>query len=69
MFSGKREANTLIREINLKQELINSELWGHDQVNFQNEGENREMLMTNQAVSTQSDMGKQENRIYEVKER
>lgn len=40
MFSGKREGNTLIWEINLKQELINSEFWGHDQkVNFQNEGE------------------------------
>lgn len=23
----------------MKQELINSELWGHDQINFQNEGE------------------------------
>lgn len=39
MFSGRREGNTLIWEINLKEELINSEFWGHDQVNFQNEGE------------------------------
>lgn len=66
LFSGKRQWNTLIWEINLKQELINSEFWGYGLVNFKNKGDAWDQPSRESPVN--QTLRKQENRTCNIKE-